>query len=79
MEAWSCAWIDLEVHVNDMNLQIYDDIKHVKVDELNEDSLVVFNVFSNNENGIPIGWSLVVKIRRLFELEWEVVAHHSYH
>jgi len=31
VEAWSCAWIDLEVHVNDMNLQIYDDIKHVKV------------------------------------------------
>jgi hypothetical protein len=45
-----------------------------KEDDLNVDFLVVSNVLSNNENGSP----LIVKIRRLLELEWEVVVHHYY-
>jgi len=45
--------------------------------ELHIDSLIVANVLTSNKNGGPCGRSLVEKIRRLLELEWEVVVHNS--
>lgn len=46
--------------------------------ELNVDSLVVVNARTQNERGSPMGRSLVEKIRRMIDLEWEVVVKHSY-
>lgn len=41
------------------------------------DSVVVVNVITFNAIGSPSGGSLVKKIRRLIEMDWEVVVHHT--
>ncbi|KAK2362266.1 heat shock 70 kDa protein [Trifolium repens] len=46
--------------------------------ELNVDSSVVNQVLRQPGYGRPLGGALVMRIRRLFELDWEVVINHSY-
>ncbi|GAU17445.1 hypothetical protein TSUD_233230 [Trifolium subterraneum] len=46
--------------------------------ELHIDSLVVVKAITNSDNGSLRGRSLITKIKRLIDLEWEVVVHHSY-
>ncbi|GAU32220.1 hypothetical protein TSUD_278000 [Trifolium subterraneum] len=46
--------------------------------ELNVDSKVVTHVLYKNEIGNPLGGTLVSHIRRLLDLDWEVVINHSY-
>jgi len=49
-----------------------------KVIELHVHSEMVANVLTSNHKWSPFGRTLVVKIRHLLELEWDVVVHHSY-
>jgi hypothetical protein len=46
--------------------------------ELHIDSLVVARNITDNKSSSIIGKSLVERIRRLLELDWEVVVRHSY-
>jgi hypothetical protein len=46
--------------------------------ELNVDSSVVNQVLRRLGYGRPLGGALVMRIRRLLELDWEVVINHSY-
>jgi hypothetical protein len=36
------------------------------------------NIFNSNQEGNPMGRTLVTKIQSLLELEWEVIVRHSY-
>jgi ribonuclease HI len=46
--------------------------------ELNVDSSIVNQVLSKAGYGRPLGMALVMRIRSLLEMEWEVVINHSY-
>ncbi|MCH81999.1 putative non-LTR retroelement reverse transcriptase, partial [Trifolium medium] len=46
--------------------------------EVNVDSSVMVHVLLKGGSGSPGGRALVWKIRRLMELDWEVVMHHAY-
>ena len=46
--------------------------------ELNVDSLVLAKTLLDEEDVSPISRSLVQKIRRLFQMAWEVKVQHSY-
>jgi ribonuclease HI len=46
--------------------------------ELNVDSIVVTQVLHQSGYGRPLGGSLVMRIRCLLELDWEVVINHTY-
>ncbi|MCH84378.1 ribonuclease H protein, partial [Trifolium medium] len=46
--------------------------------ELHDDSMVVVQIIWRNEIGSLHGKTFVEMIRRLIDLNWEVVVHHSY-
>ncbi|MCI11423.1 putative non-LTR retroelement reverse transcriptase [Trifolium medium] len=46
--------------------------------ELHIDSVVVVQVISTGKLNNKLGWSLVLNIRKLLELDWEVTIAHAY-
>ncbi|GAU17841.1 hypothetical protein TSUD_329670 [Trifolium subterraneum] len=49
-----------------------------KVVDVNVDSKVVVEVVRGKKGGSLVGRALIDMIRRLAELDWDVVVHHAY-